>query len=99
MSGITVAGTTSDAGPYAYQLNNPIAVTMDTNGFLYILDSANNRIQRWWPRASYGMTVAASAFSTPYGMMLDPRGNLVVTDTFNLRVLSFSMTCRMFFMI
>ena len=94
LTGITVAGTTSDAGPYAYQLNSPTAVIADPFGYLYILDSANSRIQRWYPRSSYGVTVAASAMSTPYSMKIDPRGNLVVMDTFNYRVISFAMTCR-----
>lgn len=94
LTGITVAGSTSDPGPYAYQFSSPTAVAFDPYGYLYVMDSGNSRIQRWYPRSSYGVTVAASAMSTPYSMKIDPRGNLVVMDTFNYRVISFAMTCR-----
>ena len=94
LSGSTVAGNTGDAGPYAYQLNSPTSVTFDPYGYLYVLDAGNSRIQKWLPRATYGVTVISSPMSTPYSMKIDPRGNLAVVDTSNHRALLFAMTCR-----
>ena len=94
LTGSTVAGVTGDAGPYAYQFNSPTAVAFDIYGFMFVLDSANSRIQKWVPLASYGVTVAAASMSTPLSMKIDPRGNIVVVDSSNYRVISFGMTCR-----
>lgn len=94
MTGSTVAGTTGSAGPWSYQLNNPTAITMDPYGYIYILDTANNRVQRWWPGAAYGITVLAASMTTPYGLQFDNRGNMVIADTYNHRILFFGITCR-----
>lgn len=92
--GTTVAGSTSDPGPYAYQLNNPTSITFDPYGYMYILDLTNSRVQRWLPGASYGVTVVSAAMSSPVGMRLDRLGNIVIADTSYHRVISFAMTCR-----
>ena len=89
-----MAGNTADAGPYAYQLNSPTSVTCDPYGYLFVLDSGNSRVQKWFPRATYGVTVASSSMSSPLSMKIDPRGNVVVLDTSFHRVLLFAMTCR-----
>ena len=92
--GTTVAGSTSDPGPWSYQFNNPTAITFDPYGFMYVLDAANDRVQKWWPGASFGMTVATTTMSTPLGMQFDRLGNMVIADTSYHRVISFSMICR-----
>ena len=94
--GVTVAGSTSDPGPWAYQFNNPTSITLDPFGFMYILDFSNSRIQRWSPGASFGITVVSASMSSPIGLRFDRAGNLVVADTSFHRVLSFGMTCRTF---
>lgn len=96
--GVTVAGSTSDPGPWAYQFNNPTSITLDPFGFMYILDFSNSRIQRWSPGASFGITVVSASMSSPIGLRFDRVGNLVVADTSFHRVLSFGMTCRMLFL-
>ncbi|CAF4993534.1 unnamed protein product, partial [Rotaria sp. Silwood1] len=93
ISGSTVAGSTGDAGPNAYQLNTPTGITVDPYGYIYVLDTANSRVQKWYPGASYGTTAIATSMSTPYGLHADNQGNLVITDTYNYRILSFAMTC------
>ncbi|CAF1082804.1 unnamed protein product [Rotaria sordida] len=93
ISGSTVAGATSDPGPNAYQLNTPTGITVDPYGYIYVLDTSNSRVQKWFPGASYGITVIATSMNTPYGLHADNQGNLVVTDTYNYRILSFAMTC------
>ncbi|CAF0947181.1 unnamed protein product [Rotaria sordida] len=93
LSARTVAGTTGDPGPYAYQLNTPRGVTVDPYGYIYVLDSSNSRIQKWFPGATYGITIIATSMSSPSGLHADNQGNLVVSDTNNHRILSFAMTC------
>lgn len=92
--GTTVAGSTSDPGPYAYQFNNPTAISFDSYGYMYILDYNNARVQRWLPGASYGTTVVSASMNLPVGMRFDRLGNMVIADTSYHRVISFGMTCR-----
>ena len=92
--GVTVAGSTGDAGPWSYQFSSPTSITMDPYGYLYIMDFSNERVQRWWPGANYGVTVAAANMYNPYGMAFDTLGNIFVADTSYHRVISFGMTCR-----
>lgn len=94
MSGTTVAGTSGDPGPWAHQFSSPTAIAVDRFGFLYILDTGNGRVQKWWPGASFGTTVIGGVLSTPYGLQFDSRGNMIITDTSNLRVISLAFTCR-----
>ena len=91
---MTVAGTTSDAGPWAYQLSSPTAITLDSAGLIYVLDTGNNRVQRWRVGATFGTTVVAASMSTPYGLAIDADGNIVVGDMSNHRIMSFGLTCR-----
>lgn len=93
-SGTTVAGTTSNTGPWSYQLSSPTTVLLDRFGYLYVLDQGNNRVQKWWPGASYGTTIVSATMSTPYSMSFDRIGNLYVVDSGYHRVLSFSIACR-----
>ena len=45
--GVCVAACTGVAGQQANQLNQPISLAFDTNGSMYVSDSANNRIQKF----------------------------------------------------
>jgi hypothetical protein len=92
--GVTVAGSTSDPGPFSYQFSSPTAITFDQYGYMYVLDQGNARVQKWFPGASYGVTVIAAALNSPTGMKIDRLGNIVITDASNHRVLSFGLTCR-----
>lgn len=67
---------------------------MDRFGFLYVMDSSNGRIQKWWPGASFGVTVAAATMNYPRNLGMDRLGNLYAVDTNNHRVLQFGLTCR-----
>lgn len=96
-SGTTVAGQSGVSGPWAYLFLNPTALAFDQYGYMYVLDTGNERIQRWWPGASYGTTVASSTtMNNPYGLSIGTTGNLVVADTSNHRVISFAAVCRKF---
>ena len=92
--GNLVAGSPNDPGSWSYQLNNPTAITMDQNGFIYILDYSNSRIQKWYPGASYGSTVVSGTMNLPIGMKFDRLGNVIVADTSNHRATSYALVCR-----
>lgn len=94
MSGTTVAGSSANSGPYAYQFSSPTAITFDPFGYMYILDTGNLRVQRWLPGAAYGITVISTSLNSPYGMKVGPSGNIVLADSGNHRVISFGLTCR-----
>ena len=96
-SGTTVAGSPNDPGVWSYQFSSPTAITMDPFGFLFILDTGNNRVQKWFPGASFGVTIASGALSSPSGMKIDRSGNLYIADTSNHRVVAYGITCRKYF--
>jgi hypothetical protein len=89
-----VAGQTGVAGSWSYQLSSPTAITFDQYSNMFIMDSANNRIQRWWPGSTYGVTIILAALYNPRGMAFDPSGSLAVADYSYQRVLLFSVICR-----
>ena len=92
--GVTVAGNTGDAGPWSYQFSSPTAITFDQYGYMYIMDAGNDRVQKWWPGGTYGVTVAKTTMATPHGLKFDRQSNLVIADTSYHRVISFAMLCR-----
>ena len=94
LNGTTIAGQSGVAGSWSYQFNSPTAITFDQYNNLYVMDSGNDRIQRWWPGSTYGVTVASAVLANPRGMAFDPWGNLVVTDMSYHRVVLFSVACR-----
>lgn len=96
--GITIAGQTGVAGSWSYLLNNPAWVVYDQQyNYLYIMDSANDRIQRWVPGAQFGTTmVSSSTMVNPFGLTITSTGDFLVADFNQYRVLQFSMSCRMY---
>ncbi|CAF1116879.1 unnamed protein product [Rotaria sordida] len=93
VSGVTVAGMNGNAGPWSYQFSSPTAITFDPDGYMYVLDTGNNRVQQWWPGAAYGKTVMSASLNSAYGLQFDRSGNMIICDTSNHRIVSFSMTC------
>lgn len=61
---------------------------------MYILDQGNNRVQKWFPGASFGVTVLVAVMSSPIGMQLDLQDNIVIADTSYHRIISFAVVCR-----
>jgi sugar lactone lactonase YvrE len=46
-NGTLVAGISGSAGTMSSQLYGPAGIQFDTNGYLYVTDSINNRVQRF----------------------------------------------------
>lgn len=67
---------------------------LDQYGFLYILDSVNDRIQKWALGYNYGTTVLTATMSNPTGMKINSVGNLYISDSSNHRIVTFGLYCR-----
>ena len=100
-AGVTVAGGNL-AGSAANQLERPFGVALrtaaDGSVIVYVADTFNNRVQRWAPGATAGVTVAgdngygsaANQLFKPRGLAVDSNLNLYVVDTGNHRVQKWS---------
>jgi len=100
IAGTGTAGFAGDGGPAtAAMLNQPLGVSVDEVGGVYIADSLNHRIRRVSSNGTI-TTVAGSGvagfsgdggaatlaqFNGPAGVAVDPTGALVIADTGNNR--------------
>jgi len=93
----TVAGQSSGtSGSGANQLNGPVGIFVDGSGNVYVADQSNNRVQKWAPGTTSGITVAgqsggtsgnaANQLHSPYGVFVDGSSNVYVADDANNRV-------------
>lgn len=99
-TGTTVAGITGSAGNSNNRLREPIAITMDASGNLYITECFNHRVSKWAPGATEGITVAGKAagilgtdsasLSYPLSTCLDAAGNIYIADNSNNRVVKWA---------
>ncbi|CAF1159567.1 unnamed protein product [Adineta ricciae] len=100
-SGRTVAGQTGNCDNGHNQLCYPGAVVGDENGYIYIVDTFNDRIMRWMVGASYGTVVAGSSTAgvlpnqlyQPKNLRLDSTGAVLVVDITNNRIQKFALLC------
>ncbi len=82
-------------------LSRPSGIALAGDGTLYITDSDNHLIRKWSPRtkiitviagngkpqfAGDGGPAAATSLNYPFGVAMDPAGNLYIADTFNHRI-------------
>jgi sugar lactone lactonase YvrE len=96
-SGTTVAGDSADhQGSNSTMLQAPVDVTFDNNGFMYVSDQGNNRVQRFSPGSITGTTVAGQASGTSGStattlnsqscIVVDNSSNVYIADTSNKRI-------------
>lgn len=89
-------GFSGDGGPATKaQLNSPDAVAVDRVGNLYISDNGNHRVRKVSPdgtittvagggtRGLVDGIAATAATLDPFGVVVDPEGNLLVADNSN----------------
>lgn len=89
----TVAGG-NGSGILNNQLSAPDDVSVDPAGNVYVLDSYNNRVQKWSPGSTQAVTVAggnglgsaANQLFLPHGFFVDASGNIYIADLFNNRI-------------
>ena len=81
-------------GAGANQFNYPDGEYVDANGNIYVSDAGNNRVQRFAPGSTIGVTVAggngsgsaSNQVAFPRGIYVDATGNIYVVDANNNRV-------------
>lgn len=91
---LTVAGFNLGAGSGYSELYNPMAISVASNGTMYILDSSNYRVLRWLPGEPVGVAVVGGRGSgttldkigVSYAMFLDARQNIYVSEYGNHRI-------------
>ncbi|CAF0986659.1 unnamed protein product [Rotaria sordida] len=99
--GTTVAGSnqgTEGHDPETLDYPNDVIVDDETN-VVYVIDTSNNRVQRWKPFASEGDTIvgdrgagnATNQLNKPVDLAFDMKGNLYVMDMENNRVEMFEL--------
>ena len=98
-SGLTIAG---DSGAFGgsgpSDLRRPIDLTFDQNGYMYVVDHGNHRVQSFAPNSTIGVTVAGTGNSgksdsqlrDPSGIAIDEYSSLYIADTSNGRVMKWS---------
>lgn len=81
-------GNTGDGGAATNaQLNNPVAVAVDSAGNLYIADANNNTIRKV---SNKNITTVVFGMHHPDAVAVDASGNIFVTDTVASRVVEYS---------
>jgi hypothetical protein len=83
------------SGSSSTQLGFPAGgISVDAAGNVYVADNLNNRVQKWAPGATAGVTVAgghgagsgANQLSGPRDVFVDADGNIYVADGKNARI-------------
>lgn len=102
VAGSGIAGYADGTGTAA-QFNEPVGVTLDASGNLYVMDYVGSRIRKIAPggvvstiagsgNVGYADGVGTSAqFNYPLHLALDTTGNLFVTDRLNYRIRSINV--------
>jgi hypothetical protein len=98
--GTTIAGVTSSSGSSLSQLYNPYAMSVTSNGTMFILDTTNCRVLRWQLGDPLGYIVAGgngygSGFNqigNSYALFVDSQYNIYISDNTYNRVTKWSQT-------
>ena len=85
---LMAVGTT---GSGQAQFNSPNGIAVESGGAIFVADTGNNRIQRFYPNGSYQTEwgtfgTALGQFKQPAAVAVDGGGNVCIADTDNNRV-------------
>jgi DNA-binding beta-propeller fold protein YncE len=87
--------TWGSVGTGAGQFRSPWGVAADASGNVYVIDSANNRTEKFTSSGTYvtqwgSLGSGPGQFDAPEGVAVDSSGNVYVVDTLNFRVEKFT---------
>ncbi len=101
-----VAGSIGSSGNGNGQLNQPFGVAIDTSGNVWVMDTQNNRVQKFNSSGSFLMGIGAGyngvagsidssgtgngQFAWPLGISVDASSNIWVADSSNNRLQKFN---------
>ena len=82
-------------GAGAGQFSGPHGIEVDDDGDVYVVDTGNNRIQKFTSDGVFLMKwgtfgTGPGQFDHPHGIGIGPKGNLYVAETGNNRVQKFT---------
>ncbi len=88
---LTAVNTWGTPGSGDGQFNNPRGLAVDRQGFVYVTDSGNHRIQKFDLEGNYllswgGQGNAPGQFQEPWGLAVDEEGRVYVADLWNHRI-------------
>jgi streptogramin lyase len=94
---LAYAAKFGETGTEAGKLSKPWGVAVNSEGKLWVVDSANNRVEQFSSAGAYlgkfGEAGSANGqFNAPEGIALDSAGHIWVADTGNNRLQEFSST-------
>jgi gliding motility-associated-like protein len=99
---VQVASVTTDLGSPGLTLGTLGPIYVDATDNVYVVEPGNNRVQKWAPGATSGVTVAggngagadANQLNNPYGIYVDQIGDVYVADANNNRVQKWAAGAR-----
>lgn len=91
VAGTGVAGAMTTAGVAAQSpLNQPTAVAVDAEGAVWVADTGNRAVRRFWPGGRMETMVAPGPLRAPTSLAFDRAGNLFIADAEAHRIYVFS---------
>ena len=90
-------GSWGKAGSNDGDLDKPMGIFIDKDGFVYIADSRNNRIQKFDDKGQFiskwgGIGAGDDQMMFPTGIVVDSRGTVYVAERDNNRIQSFKVS-------
>lgn len=79
-------------GSVPKDLLHPTDIAIDSNGFVYVCDTGNDRIVKFNAEGEYQTTFTAGKLSRPSGICVDKSDRIYVADTGRDRILVYSST-------
>jgi streptogramin lyase len=80
--------------PVSIGVSSPLGVAVDTQGNLYIADTANNAVEEWIAGTQQFVTLTSSGLNAPSAVAVDSLGNVYIADSGNAAIKEWSPLTR-----
>jgi sugar lactone lactonase YvrE len=78
------------SGSWNYQFNLPLGIAVNSQGYIYVVDSGNNRIQKFDSTGVFMKSFGNAELSYPADIAISSDDSLYITDKGNHRVVKFN---------